>query len=331
MLARLWYGNPWLALPLLPLSLLYGILVWTRWFAYRVGLKRVHRFPVPVVVVGNVTAGGTGKTPLVIWMAHHLRSLGFRPGIVSRGYGGKASHWPQQVRPDSDPVMVGDEAVLLARRTGCPTCVAPDRAAAVEALLEHTDCDIVLSDDGLQHLGLGRDLEIAVVDGARGLGNGFLLPAGPLREPASRLKRVDLVISNGAWRREVPVMKVTGPRLVSLRHGRAAEVHALEEAAGNRVHAVAGIGNPQRFFDLLTTHGLEVVPHPFADHHDYRREDLAFEPDLPVLMTEKDAVKCRRFARDNHWVVEIDVQPDDNFVHNLDLMLRKLKDGQETA
>ncbi len=331
MLARLWYGNSRLSLPLLPLSLLYGLVVALRRLGYRSGLRRAHRFRAPVVVVGNLTVGGTGKTPLVIWLAGHLKELGFRPGIVSRGYGGRASHWPQQVRPDSDPVVVGDEAVLLARRTGCPMCVAPDRVAAVEALLTHTDCDIVISDDGLQHLAMGRDLEILVVDGDRGLGNGRLLPAGPLREPASRLEQVDLVISNGRWRDEVPVMQVVRPRLVPLSQEDPEEVHALEEAAGHRVHAVAGIGNPQRFFDLLTGHGLEVVPHPFPDHHDYRPGDLDFEPDLPVVMTEKDAVKCRRFARPDHWVVEIDVQPDDVFVHNLDLKLRKLKDGQETA
>ncbi len=328
---RLWYGNRWLALPLLPLSLLYGAVVLGRRLAYRTGLRRTARFPVPVIVVGNVTAGGTGKTPLVIWLARHLRARGWRPGIVSRGYGGRARHWPQQVRPDSDPVAVGDEAVLLARRTGCPMCVGPDRVAAVEALLEHTDCNLVLSDDGLQHLAMGRDLEIAVVDGSRGLGNGWLLPAGPLREPAGRLRRVDLVASSGAWRPEVPVLSVSGARVVSLLRGPEAGAHALEEAAGERVHAVAGIGNPDRFFDLLRRHGLEVIPHPFPDHHRFRARDLEFSPRLPVLMTEKDAVKCRRFARPDHWVVEIDVEPDETFVHNLDLLLGELEDGQETA
>ncbi len=332
MLTRLWYRSRRLALPLLPFSALYAAGIALRRFAYGVGLKRTRRFPVPVVVVGNVTVGGTGKTPLVIWLAHHLKSLGFTPGIVSRGYGGRARHWPQQVRPDSDPVMVGDEAVLLARRTGCPLCAAPDRVAAVEALLEHTSCDIVISDDGLQHLAMGRDLEIVVVDGSRGLGNGHLLPAGPLREPAARLRRADLVISNGPWRRDVPVMEVVSPRVVALRADEdSGGVHSLSEAAGERVHAVAGIGNPQRFFDLLVRHGLEVVPHAFPDHHLYRKKDLAFDVDLPVVMTEKDAVKCRRFAGDNHWVVEIDVEPDEAFVRQLDLLLRKLNDGQKAA
>ena len=329
MLERLWYGPSWLSVPLLPFSLLYGTAFLVRRWAYRRGLRKTHHFPVPVIVVGNITAGGTGKTPLVIWLAEHLKKLGYRPGIVSRGYGGKASRWPQQVRPDSDPVVVGDEAVLLAGRARCPMCVAPDRVAAVKALLEHTDCNIVISDDGLQHLAMGRDLEILVVDGSRGLGNGRLLPAGPLRESDSRLEQVDLVVSNGPWLEWVPRMSVTAARVRPLAGGD--RVHDLSEAAGQKVHAVAGIGNPHRFFDLLAGHGLEVVPHPFSDHHVFHPRDLEFEPDLPVVMTEKDAVKCRRFAGRNHWFVEIDVTPDENFVHRLNRKLRSLKNGQKAA
>jgi len=267
--------------------------------------------------------GGAGKTPLVIWLCAHLRQLGYRPGIVSRGYGGKASHWPQQVRADSDPVMVGDEAVLLARRTGCPMSVAPDRSEAVDALLRYTDCDIVVSDDGLQHLALGRDLEIAVVDGERGLGNGFLLPAGPLREPAGRLRKTDLVITNGPCWQDVPVMQLVRPRLVPLLAEGWAEAQPLDTLMGRRVHAIAGIGNPQRFFDLLRAHGIEVVPHVFPDHHLYRHIDLRFEPELPVLMTEKDAVKCQRFGRPDHWVVQVDAQPEKAFIERLDRLLAK--------
>lgn len=331
MLEKIWYGNRFLALPLLPFSGLFALLSGVRRLLYLSGLKKVHRFDVPVIVVGNITVGGTGKTPLVIWLCRHLKSLGYRPGIVSRGFGGRASHWPQQVRPDSDPVMVGDEAVLLARRSGCPMCVAPDRPAAVRALLEHTDCDIVVSDDGLQHLALGRNLEIAVVDGQRGLGNGFLLPAGPLREPPGRLRRTDLVISNGPRWRDVPAMQLVRPRLVPLLEGEQARARPLDALAGRRVHAIAGIGNPQRFFDLLTAHGIEVIPHVFPDHHAYRRIDLWFEPELPVLMTEKDAVKCQRFGRRNHWVVQIDMQPDAEFINGLDRLLKELENGQETA
>ncbi len=330
MLEKIWYGNRLLAFPLLPLSALFGLVSGLRRVLYGTGLKKVHRFPAPVIVVGNLAVGGTGKTPLVIWLCEHLRSRGFRPGIVSRGYGGSASHWPQQVRADSDPVVVGDEAVLLARRTGCPMCVSPDRPAAVEALLQHSNCDIVVSDDGLQHLAMGRDLEIVVVDGRRGLGNGFLLPAGPLREPPGRLRKADLVISSATRWEDVPVMHIVKPRLVPLVES-SVRPRPLASFSGQRVHAVAGIGNPQRFFDLLTDHGMEVIPHVFPDHHAFRRMDLWFEPDLPVVMTEKDAVKCRRYGKRNHWVVQIDVQPEQAFIDGLDRLLKELKIGQEAA
>ncbi len=331
MLEKIWYGNRLLALPLLPLSALFGLASGLRGLAYRAGLKKVHHFDAPVIVVGNLAVGGTGKTPLVIWLCEHLRAQGFRPGIVSRGYGGNASHWPQQVRADSDPVVVGDEAVLLAKRTGCPMCVSPDRPAAVEALLRYSDCDIIVSDDGLQHLAMGRDLEIVVVDGRRGLGNGFLLPAGPLREPPARLRKADLVIGSGARWKDVPALHVVKPRLVPLVPDGENRSRPLEAFSGRRVHAVAGIGNPQRFFDLLTRHGIEAIPHVFPDHHAFRRMDLWFEPDLPVVMTEKDAVKCRRYGKRNHWVVQIDVQPEPAFIDRLDQLLEELKIGQEAA
>jgi tetraacyldisaccharide 4'-kinase len=233
MLERIWYGNRLFALPLLPLSALFGSASALRRLFYRLRLKRVHHFDVPVVVVGNLTVGGTGKTPLVIWLSRHLAARGFRPGIVSRGYGGSARHWPQQVRADSDPVVVGDEAVLLAQRTGCPMCVSPHRSQAVETLLRHTDCDIVISDDGLQHLAMGRDLEILVVDGQRGLGNGFLLPAGPLRELPVRLRRADLAISSGRRWNDLPVMKVVNPRLVPLLPSVGVAPRPLAELGGN--------------------------------------------------------------------------------------------------
>ena len=192
-----WYTrSPWLLL-LTPLSLLFRVVVGARRLAYRVGIKRSTRVSLPVIVVGNITVGGTGKTPLVVWLAGYLREKGHAPGIVSRGYGGTASHWPQQVRADSDPAVVGDEAVLLAATTGCPMAVAPDRVAAAQALVDQGGCDVIISDDGLQHYALQRDIEIAVIDGVRRFGSGFLLPAGPLREPLKRLQQVDLVVVNG--------------------------------------------------------------------------------------------------------------------------------------
>ena len=308
-----WYRKTPLTLLLLPLSWLFCAVAMLRRRAYAAGLLKVERLAVPVIVVGNISVGGTGKTPLVAWLVNWLREQGYRPGIVSRGYGGGARHWPQQVRPDSDPRMVGDEAVLLARRCRCPMAVGPDRPAAAQALLEHADCDIVVSDDGLQHYRLGRDVEIAVVDGVRRFGNGHCLPAGPLREPVSRLRSVDLVIANGT----------AGPREYAMRLQPAAlrklqdpEVtRPLAQFEGQRVHAVAGIGNPRRFFELLKSHGLEVIEHSFPDHHPYTAGDLRFGDgggdDLPVLMTEKDAVKCQAFAAPNHWYLPVDAQLDE--------------------
>jgi len=323
-----WQKVNGVSLLLLPLSLLFALLAGMRRMLYRIGVWRVRRFAVPVLVVGNITVGGTGKTPLVIWMAGHLRRLGWRPGIVSRGYGGGARHWPQQVRADSDPAAVGDEAVMLAAATGCPTCVGPDRPAAVEALLGHTDVNLVISDDGLQHYALARDLEIAVIDGVRRLGNGFLLPAGPLREPASRLRRVDMVVVNGQARPGEFSMKRRQPEIRPLLGGAPA---AAGSFAGRRVHAVAAIGNPQRFFELLGRLGMQVEPHPFPDHHPFRAEDLRFDDGLPILMTEKDAVKCRRLACRNCWVVHVDAQPDAGFVYRLSVALKDIVDGQKTA
>ncbi len=313
-----------LALLLSPLSLLFRLVVALRRAAYRLGLRRVYRAACPVIVVGNITVGGSGKTPLVIWISRWLEEQGWRPGIVSRGYGGRARHWPQQVRPDSDPQTVGDEAVLLAQRSGRPVCVGPDRPAAVAALLSHTDCDIVISDDGLQHYALGRDVEIVVIDGERRFGNGLMLPAGPLREPVSRLRGVDLVVCNGRPRHGEHAMRMRQPRLLPLR-GEAPPL-PLERLRGRRVRAVAGIGNPQRFFDLLRRFGLQVEAHPFPDHHAFTEDDLAFDPPLPLLMTEKDAVKCRLIAPEDTWVVRVEVQPDAPFVHRLGRALESLSE-----
>ncbi len=307
---------------LLPLALVFGAVAGLRRVLYRFGILSIRRFPVPVIVVGNLSVGGTGKTPLVIWLAEYLHGKGWRPGIVARGYGGRATHWPQQVRGDSDPAVVGDEAVMLAQRSGCPVCVAPDRPAAVAALLQHTDCNIVLSDDGLQHYALGRDIEIVVIDGQRRFGNGLLLPAGPLREPVRRLGQVDLVVTNGAAQAGEFAMRLRRPELLPLHQPTAAI--AIAHFEGAQVHAVAGIGNPQRFFQLLRRHGLQPLEHPFPDHHAFVPGDIRFGDGLPVLMTEKDAVKCRRFADDDCWTVRVEAQPDASFVHRLNELLAQL-------
>jgi tetraacyldisaccharide 4'-kinase len=328
LIERAWYRRHPLAFALLPLSWLFGLVTLLRRVAFRIGLLRTRRFDTPVIVVGNISVGGTGKTPLVAWLCDYLQGIGLKPGIVSRGYGGRARHWPQQVRPDSDTASVGDEAVMLAERTQCPMCVGPDRPAAVEALLQHTDVNIVISDDGLQHYALARDIEIVVIDGERRFGNGWLLPAGPLRESQRRLDDVDMVIANGQGRQGEHSMTLTHTLLHSLDGRRSA---ALEGLRGQTVHAIAGIGNPERFFELLRRNGLTVRPHAFPDHHGFRPDDVRFEDGYPVLMTEKDAVKCRRMPCENCWVVRVDAQPDAAFVHRLEAALNEITDGQDPS
>lgn len=305
----IWYGGspgPWLRLAELPFAAVSSL----RRAAYRIGLLRTGRLPVPVVVVGNLSVGGTGKTPLVQALVRQLVDAGRRPGIVSRGYG-RAADVVSEVLPGADPARSGDEPLLLARTTGLPVFVGRDRVAAARALLaRHPACDLVVSDDGLQHYRLARDFEIAVVDATRRFGNGHLLPAGPLREPVSRLGSVDAIVVNGddelpeltRWAPGVPVtrMRVTVSGFRPL--GGAAHVVGPEALAGRLVHGVAGIGNPGRFFDQLRAAGLRVREHAFPDHHAYRPADLAFGSGEPIIMTEKDAVKCERFELDDAWV-----------------------------
>jgi tetraacyldisaccharide 4'-kinase len=314
-----WYSrSPWLVL-LTPLSLLFRIVVRLRRGAYRRGLLRSHRLDMPVIVVGNITVGGTGKTPLVAWLAGYLREQGFRPGIIARGYGGRAKSWPQQVRPDSDPAVVGDEAVLLASLTGCPIAVGPRRVATAEALIKYNDVDLVISDDGLQHYALQRDIEIIVIDGVRRFGVGFMLPAGPLREPVGRLKEADLLVVNGIGGAGEHPMKLKSGAAHNLRDE--GVTRPVSDFRDSRVHAVAGIGNPERFFQMLRQVIRRVEEHPFPDHHRYRANDLRFDDDAPVLMTAKDAVKCRRFASGNEWYVPVSAELTRDFQSRLDALL----------
>lgn len=315
-----WYNKGGITLLLLPLSWLFCAIAILRRLLYRIGVLKVHRLPVPVIIVGNISVGGTGKTPLVTWLVELLRTQGYTPGIVSRGYGGGASHWPQQVRADSDPRMVGDEAVLLSRRTACPMAVGPNRVDAAEALLSYTDCDIIVADDGLQHYALGRDIEIVVIDGVRRFGNQHCLPAGPLREPLGRMKTVDLVVTNGVAGAREYHMELVPTRMHNLASSN--KNMSLDQLTGKTVHAIAGIGNPDRFFQQLESHGLTVIEHPFPDHHPFEAKDIDFSDDIPVLMTEKDAVKCQSFAKDKHWSVPVDAKLDERM---MPLMMRLLK------
>lgn len=318
-LDRYGYSLNLVAVLLWPCSVLFGAVARMRRWLYRQGLLRSEAVEVPVIVVGNITVGGTGKTPLVVRLVELLREAGYQPGVVSRGYGGQSTEWPRQVTADSDPRQVGDEPVLLARRCRCPVVVAPDRVAAARALLATSQCNVVLSDDGLQHYPLRRDIEIAVVDGLRRLGNGACLPAGPLREPPSRLRAVDFVIGNGAACGREYVMSLQGDTALNL-----ADPWVSSALAGFRhgtVHAVAGIGDPRRFFDHLRHARLRIIEHPFPDHHPFCRGDLQLRPDLPVLMTEKDAIKCGSFAREDLWYVPVEARLDPEFEEQL---LRRL-------
>ncbi|MDO9241224.1 MAG: tetraacyldisaccharide 4'-kinase [Methylicorpusculum sp.] len=314
----IWYKDDLFGLIMMPLGFIYRDIARFRRFLYRIGLLKTHKLSVPVVIVGNLTVGGTGKTPLIIWMAQVLQQNGYRPGIISRGYGGQSEAWPQMVDLNSDPRRVGDEPVLLARHSGCPVAVGPDRVATARMLLENSACTVILSDDGLQHYALARTIEIVVIDGERRFGNGYCLPAGPLRESQDRLSEVDLVVVNGVKSDETHFdMRVVGDDAVNLVSG--AQV-PLTDFTSAPCYAVAGIGNPARFFDMLANKGVTPICLKFPDHYQYSAKDLPNDGN-PVLMTEKDAVKCQSFAKDNYWFVPVaaNLEPDfaKRFLHLL--------------
>ena len=320
-----WYRLSALSLALWPVSLLYHLLLNLRRLAYRSGILATVTLPVAVIVVGNLVAGGTGKTPLVLWLAAMLKRHSRKPGIVSRGYRGNATE-PTAVGPDSPVALVGDEPLLLARASGCPVWIGRDRAAAARGLLAaHPECDVLLLDDGLQHYGLARDIEIAVEDSRRG-GNGLLLPAGPLREPLSR--RVDAWVSNSAPPgAHAPAfrMDLRGSSFLRLAAPRESVPAAM--LARKKLHAIAGVGNPQRFFDHLAGLGLDTVNHAFPDHYAYAAGDLDFDDCEALLMTEKDAVKCEAFAREHWYVLQVEAELAPAFS---DFILAKLN-GLKTA
>jgi len=333
----MWYGQRgpvWMA----PLSGLYGLVMAFRSVLYRLGLRHRIRIGVPVVVVGNLTVGGTGKTPLVAWLSTHLAAVGMRVAIVSRGYGGKA-RGVTRVTLHSRPTEVGDEPLLLARRAQATVFIGRDRVAAAKAAVAD-GADIVLGDDGLQHLALVRNCEIVVIDGQRGFGNGSLLPRGPLRESPRRLRRVNAVVINGALKPgfQLPGFLSRTAFTMQMRPGDArpvagsGQLRSLASFRGTGVHAVAAIGNPQRFFDMLREAGLTLYEHPMPDHHDFKPGDLDFGDSLPVLMTEKDAVKCAAFADARCWYVPVTAEFAANESGELiDLILARVKAFKGTA
>jgi tetraacyldisaccharide 4'-kinase len=297
---------------LLPLSWLFALLAALRRLAYRTGVFAARSAAAPVIVVGNISVGGTGKTPLVVWLAGELAARGLRPGIATRGYGAHRQSL-RRVSANDEASQAGDEAVWLARQTTAPVVAGRDRVAVARELAA-LGCDVIVSDDGLQHYALRRDCEIVVIDGDRAIGNGRQLPAGPLREPHARLRTVDAVIVNGEGAAALPALDAHRVFRVRMVHGLAylianpSLLRTLQSFAGERVHAIAGIGNPERFFGELRAAGLVVVGHAFPDHHDYGAEELNFGDGAAVLMTEKDAVKCAHLAGACHWAVPQRVQ-----------------------
>jgi tetraacyldisaccharide 4'-kinase len=318
-LNSVWYDAHPIRWVLWPVSQIYRLVITVRRWCYRVHIKKTVHFSTPIIVVGNLTVGGTGKSPLTSQIAKWLLQKGYRVGLVSRGYGGQSTVWPREVTADIDATLVGDEAVMLVRQTGCPMVVGPDRVAAVKKLLSEYELDFVISDDGLQHLALGRQIEIVLIDGDKKLGNNMLLPAGPLRESASRLKSVDFVVQHGGTSAFDYTMRLIDE----------APYHLLTEKTvdwsyfkGKHVIAMAAIGSPDRFFSSLERHGVEFERRVYPDHHHFQQQDIVCPEDSVILMTEKDAVKCRGLDQiDRCWCVPVCVELDESFYSALESRL----------
>lgn len=323
-LNEIWYKDHFVGTWFSGFAFLYIDIAKLRRKLYQKGYKKVTKLPVPVIIVGNITVGGTGKTPLVIYLVEKLKAEGFKPGVISRGYGGQAEAWSQQVTANSEVSLIGDEPLLIAQQANCPVAVGPIRADAAKLLLDNNDCDVIISDDGLQHYALHRDIEICVIDGIRRFGNNFYLPAGPLREPQERLKEVDFVVCNGGEPEEGEIlMRLEGAFAINMQ---TKERKPLAEfKAQKEVHALAGIGHPQGFFDLLAQAGIECVTHSFPDHYAYVAKDIQFKGAQAILMTEKDAVKCVDIATEQHWYVPVQAKLESGFTNNLTTLLRKVQ------
>jgi tetraacyldisaccharide 4'-kinase len=307
---------------LLPLASLFGLIIKIRRWFYQHVIK-TPKLSCPVLVVGNITVGGTGKTPFVIWLAEMLLRQGYRPGIISKGVGGKKHAVPCLVSAEANPLLFGDEAILLAKKLALPVVVGINRVAAANYLLAHFNCNVIISDDGLQHYRLPRDIEIVLVDENRFFGNKYLLPAGPLREPISRLKKVDFIVLNTtAVPADLsPADSYLADPYFKMRYQATDLVSVLDHCKKlsfaklfiTKVHAVAGIGNPERFFVYLQKLGFKIIPHIFPDHFHYEPRHFHFKDDLPIIMTEKDAVKCKFFADHRFWFLPIQAMLDITF------------------
>ena len=317
-----WYNRKfyWLSWVLYPVEILYSIVMWCNKRLYLYKVFATHKFNVPVIVVGNITVGGTGKTPMVMYLANYLQEIGFKPGIITRGYKSKVNRSAVPVFKNSDAELFGDEPVILANNTNCPVVIGRQRAKAVRFLLNNYQVNIIIADDGLQHHALARDLEIVMIDGARMFGNGYLLPRGPLREHLDRLQTANLVLLNGG--NQQPADKIAAISSINAKINvkqyniklipeiiRQVVNSSITKAVSDfkLVHAVAGIGNNNRFFEALENLGIKIIRHGFPDHYQYREQDFNFNDNLPIVMTEKDAVKCQKFATDNFWYLQVKV------------------------
>ncbi len=319
---KIWYGKDD-SLPvsiLQPISVVYQWIISFRQWLYQKKILKIHTVSKPVIVVGNLTVGGTGKTPLVIALALWLKERGERPGIISRGYGKKGKNLSLHVTEDSKASDVGDEPLVIAHRTQCPVIVDANRVRGSQRLIQEFNCTIIISDDGLQHTALARDVEILVIDGSRGFGNNHLLPAGPLREPANRAEKVDIIVSNGS---EIPNGFCMNYEYGGITNLLNSSLALEKENASEEVFAFAGVGNPQRFFDELDKRGFKSRKHAFPDHYDFDPTDFAFTEKTSVIMTEKDAVKCHAFTQSNWWYLPITARLPSAFWECLELKLKK--------
>lgn len=322
-----WYQPrlTWFTTLLLPLSWIFQALVTCRLFLFNKKILKTHYFSIPVIVVGNLTVGGTGKTPLVIWMAQFLQKKGLRPGIVTRGVGGKQQANPRRVTSSSDPKQAGDEAVLIAKKTNCPVVIAKNRPSAVRELMN--ECDVIISDDGLQHYHLGRNMEVVLIDGIRKLGNQTLLPAGPLRESVQRLQKVDFIIEHAEEKKiqNAYKMQLVGSEFISLLNETSC---LIEHFKPKKIHAAAAIGHPERFFNSLRRQGFDLIEHVYPDHYLYCAQDFSFQDNFPIIMTEKDAIKCKTFADERFWYLPVgaEVEPEfeERFWGLCSILLRRL-------
>jgi len=310
-----WYKKSWWLYLLTPLTFLFSIIVKSRKNSYLKNQKKIWRSPVPIIVVGNISMGGTGKTPLVKYIAAELAKRDFKPGLISRGYGGKYSG-TLEVNAETTYKKTGDEAQILGKLK-MPFFLDKNRSRGAKKLQEKHDVDVIISDDGLQHYAMGREIEIAVIDGARRLGNGLTFPAGPLREPKSRLKEVDFIVNNGGPTEGDEILMTLSPaKFIHLNSGK--EYSIDKWPMHNQVHAIAGLGNPNRFFDLLLRLGFEFDKNPFPDHHKYNKRDLYYLDHLPILMTEKDAAKCKHFNNSKIWYLSIESKIESQFIDRLE-------------